>query len=140
MKKVALSKKTGWIILTLLVAADAILTYFAGGESNPIWRAFFDMFGFNISTLVSGYIPVLALFYLAVKTGGWLITKTDKYPEGEEIVLTSLVIAYGAWVFYIAFLLPAFGYSGGSSHYRVIPFLMAPLIIYVIWLEWRKRI
>lgn len=139
MKKVALSKKTGWISLAILMAADVVLTYFAGGESNPIWRVFSDRFGFSIFTASIGYIPVLALFYLLVKVGGWLIRVTDRYPESEEIILTGLVIAYGAWVFYIAFLRPRFGYLGGYSHYRVIPFLIIPLVLYLFWMEWRKR-
>lgn len=139
MRKIALSKKVGWITLAVLMAMDAVLTYFAGGESNPIWKIFTNMFGFSIFTVFTGYIPVLALFYLVVKGGGWLIRVTDKYPEGEEIVLTGLVIAYGTWVFYLAFLLPQFGYFGGYSHYRVIPFLIIPLIIYLSWMEWRRK-
>ncbi|MBM4401939.1 MAG: hypothetical protein FJ044_01725 [Candidatus Cloacimonetes bacterium] len=122
------------------MAADGILTYFAGGEANPIWQIFVKRFGFNIFTVLAGFIPALILFYLVTKIGGWLITKVDQYPEGEEIVLTGLVIAYSTWVFYLAFLRPIFGYFGSRSHYRVIPFLMVPLIIYTFWLERRKKI
>jgi len=139
MKKVALSKKTGWMIVILVTVIDMFVTYLSGGEANPIWGIFVMILGFNLASLSVGPIVSLALFYLVVKTGGWLIRKVDKYPEGEEIVLTGLALALMTWEVYVIFLRPFFGYLGGYSPYRIIPLLTVPLIFYIFWVDWRKK-
>lgn len=139
MKKVTLSKKIGWIIVFLITVIDMMVTYSSGGEANPIWGLFVSMIGFNLASLSLGPIVSLALFYLIVKAGGWLIRKIDKYPEGEEIVLTGLALALVTWEVYVIFFRPFFGYLGGYSPYRVIPLLIIPLVFYVFWVDWQKK-
>ncbi len=135
--KMALSKHAGWPVLALLVFWDAFITYRAGGEGNPLWRPFVEMFGLNALWVLAAL--VLVLFYIVVKSVGWYVSRFEHFPQGEEIVLTNLVIAFGAYDLYLTFLLPYFGYLGSRSHYAIIPVLIVPVLAYNVWLEYRKR-
>jgi len=133
----ALPKKISWLIIILALFWDVFLTVQAGGEGNPLWRPLTLNYGLNILWLL---LPLaLLLFYLLSKGCGWLIEKVDKYPEGEEIVLTFLVLVYGTYVLYITFFVSRFAYLGSRSHYRIILLLIIPAIFYQIWLELKKR-
>lgn len=136
-KNLALPKSIGWPVMVFLVFWDAFITYRAGGESNPLWRPFVEAFGLNALWLLA--VLVLALFYLVVRAVGWYASRFEHFPQGEEIVLTNLVIAFGTYDLYLTFLLPYFGYLGSSSHYAIIPVLAVPVIAYNIWLEYQKR-
>lgn len=136
-KAIALPKRVGWPILIFLVFWDAFLTYRAGSEGNPLWRPVVDAFGLNALWVLAA--AVLALFYLLVKALGRYVERYEQFPQGEEIILTNLVIAFGAYDLYITFLLPYFGYLGTRSHYAIIPVIAVPVVVYNIWLERQKR-
>ena len=137
MEKTALPKKIGWPILVLLVFWDAFITFSAGGESNPLLRPIVTYFGLHALWVLG--ILVLGLFYLLVKYVGKYAQKYEGYSQGEEIVLTSLVIVFATYDFYLTFLRPYFGYLGSRYHYAIIPILIVPVLIYNLWLEHLKK-
>ena len=137
MEKTALPKKIGWPILVLLVFWDAFITFRAGGEGNPLLRPIVNYFGLHALWILA--ILALGLFYLLVKYVGKYTQKYEGYSQGEEIVLTNLVIAFATYDFYLTFLLPYFGYLGLRYHYAIIPVIIIPLLIYNLWLEHRKK-
>ncbi len=133
MKKVVLSKKVGWIILTVLLFADAFLDVKRGAEGNPVWQPIVNLIGIN-------YVPflvpfVLLFFYFVVKGGAWLSRKIDKIPiKSEELVLTALVLAYAVfdlWVILVDF----FDFRLIKSHYHLTPILVIVVLIYSLWAE-----
>jgi len=133
----ALPKKIAWPIIIFALFWDVFLTVRAGGEGNPLWRPLTLRYGLNILWLL---LPFgVLLFYLLSKIFGFLIEKLDKYPQGEEIVLTSLVLVYGTYVLYITFFASRFAYLGSRSHYRIILLLIIPAVLYQIFLEIKKR-
>ena len=137
-KTLVLSKRLGWPILVFLVYWDAFVTYTRGGrEGNPLWKLIVDAYGSNALWLLA--VLVLAIFYLVTKAAGWYEKRFEHFPQGEEIVLTSIVIAFGTYDFYITFLLPYFGFLGSRSHYYIIPVLIIPVLAYNIWIEYRRR-
>lgn len=135
--KIALPKKIGWILITLLVFWDAFLTYIGGSEGNPLWKPIVQTYGINALWVLA---PVaLGIFYLATKILGWLIKSIDKIAEGEEIVLTGLVLVFGTYDLYITFFLRSFKWLGGRSHYSIILLLMVPAVLYIIYTEIARR-
>lgn len=100
-----LSKKSGWIILAILVFLDSFLDIIRGVEGNPLWIPVLNKIGINNAPFL---VPlVLLLFYLVVKALGWLVEKIDKTPRSEELILTSLVIVFAVfdiWVISVDFL------------------------------------
>ncbi len=135
--KIALPKKIGWILIILLVLWDAYLTYIGGSEGNPLWKPIIQSFGINALWVL---VPIaLGIFYLATKILGWLIKAADKISEGEEIVLTALVLVFGTYDLYITFFLKSFGWLGARNHYRIILLLMVPAILYIIYTEIVRR-
>ena len=130
--KPVLSKKIGWVILALLVFLDSFLDVIRGVEGNPLWKPVVNAIGIkNVPFLVP---LVLLLFYLVVKVLGWLVEKTDKTPNSEELVLTSLVIVYAVfdiWTISVDFL-----------GFRLIPnfrYMVIPMAIigmgYALWAQ-----
>ena len=122
MRKVTLSKKTSWVIFTLLLFIDAFLDVIRGTEGNPLWQPLVERIGINF---VPFLVPlILPFFYLLVKMLGWLIYKTDKLPQAEELVLTTLVVVYftyDLWVVAADFL----GFRLIRDFRQIIPFLLA---------------
>lgn len=137
MRKISLPKKLGWPILILLVFWDAFITFRAGGESNPLLRPIVNYFGLHALWFLG--VGVLILFYLLTKIVGKYVSKYEGFPQGEEIVLTSLVIVFATYDFYLTFLAPHFGYLGSQYHYTIIPIIIVPLLVYNFWLEYLKR-
>jgi len=133
----ALPKKIAWPIIIFALFWDVFLTVRAGGEGNPLWRPLTLKYGLNILWLLFPF--AILLFYLLSKVFGFLIEKLDKYPQGEEIVLTSLVLVYGTYVLYLNFFVSRFAYLGSRSHYRIILLLIIPAVLYQIFLEIKKR-
>ncbi len=130
--KPVLSKKSGWLILAILVFLDSVLDVIRGVEGNPLWKPVVDAIGIkNVPFLVPF---VLLLFYLVVKLLGWLVEKIDKTPDSEELVLTALVVAYAVfdmWAIFVDFL-----------GFRLIPdfkYMIIPMIIlalgYALWAQ-----
>lgn len=135
--KMALPKKISWVLIVLLVFWDAVLTYLGGFEGNPLWKPVIQNYGIDA---LWALVPVaLGIFYLAAKILGWLIKAIDKIAEGEEIVLTGLVLVFGTYDLYITFFLRSFGWLGGGSHYRIIALLMVPVLGYIIYTEIVRR-
>ena len=132
-KKVVLSKKVGWIILTSLLFVDAFLNVRRGAEGNPLWQPILNYVGIQYTPIF--VLPVLLLFYFVVKGGAWLIRKVDKITiNSEELVLTSLVLAYfvfDLWVIFVDF----FGFRLIKSHYSLIPILIVVVLIYDLGAE-----
>jgi hypothetical protein len=96
---VVLSKRYGWIAITLLVLLDAFLDVIfeqgKGLESN-ILKPVADLFG--ITNPIFMVPVVLVLIYIAVKLVGLLVRVTDKvYEKSEELVLTTFVVVYGVF-------------------------------------------
>ena len=132
MKDPVLSKRFGWILLASLVLIDAFLDVIRGVEGNPLWMPIVNIIGIKNVPFLAPF--VLALFYVAVKALGWIVEKTDKTPKSEELVLTSLVIAYGffdVWAVSVDFfgfrLIPDF-------RYMIIPMIIASLG-YALWAQ-----
>ncbi len=129
-----LSKRTGWIVLAILVFIDAFLDVIRGVEGNPLWMPIVNAIGIKNAPFL---VPlVLLLFYLVVKVLGWLVEKTDKTPNSEELVLTALVIAYSVfdtWAISVDFLgftlIPDF-------RYMIIPMMILALG-YALWAQKR---
>ncbi len=129
-----LSKKTGWIVLAILVFIDAFLDVIRGAEGNPLWMPIVNAIGIRNAPFL---VPLmLLLFYLVVKVLGWLVEKTDKTPNSEELVLTALVIAYSIfdmWAISVDFLgftlIPNF-------RYMIIPMMILALG-YALWAQKR---
>ncbi|MDO8576858.1 MAG: hypothetical protein Q7R82_00795 [Candidatus Daviesbacteria bacterium] len=135
--RIAFPKKIGWILITLLVFWDVLLTYLGGSEGNPLWKPIVQTYGINALWVLA---PVaLLIFYLATKILGWLIKTIDKIAEGEEIVLTGLVLVFATYDLYITFFLRSFGWMGSRSHYSIILLLMVPVIGYIIYTEIVRR-
>lgn len=103
--KPVLTKKLGWILLTVLLLVDAVLNIIRGFEGNPLWQPIIAKIGINATPIL---IPLaLSIFYPLVKLCGWLVAKVDKTPAAEELVLTCLVIIYAIydlWVVAVDFL------------------------------------
>ena len=137
MKKIALPKYIGWPVLILLIFWDAFFTYRGGREGNPLWQPIVERFGLNALWVLA--IFVLVLFYFLTKILGRYTEKVEKFPQGEEIVLTNLVIVFIVYDLYITFAAPRIGYLGFRRHYAIIPVLIVPVLIYDIWLEYLKR-
>lgn len=135
--KIAFSKKVGWILITLLVFWDALLTYIGGSEGNPLWKPIIQSYGINALWVLA--LVALGIFYLATKILGWLIKSIDKIAEGEEIVLTGLVLVFATYDLYITFFLRSFGWPGTRSHYGIILLLMVPVILYIVYTEIVRR-
>lgn len=127
-----LSKKSGWIILTILVFIDAFLDVIRGVEGNPLWKPVVNAIGINNVPFLVPF--VLLLFYLVVKALGWLVKKTDKTPNSEELVLTALVIVYAVfdiWAISVDFL----SFSLISNfRYMIIPMTVLALG-YALWAQ-----
>lgn len=127
-----LSKKSGWIILAILVFLDALLDVIRGAEGNPLWIPVLNKIGINNAPFL---VPlVLLLFYVCVKVLGYLVTKFDKTPMAEELVLTALVVAYAVfdiWAISVDFLdfklIPDF-------RYMIIPMIIIALG-YALWAQ-----
>ena len=134
--KRVLSKKTGWIILILLVILDAVLdVVFAQGKGleTGIWKPISNFLGISNPLMM---VPlVIILFYLAVKGGAWLARKIDKISnKTEELVLTALVIVYGVfdlWLILVYF----FNFTLFKNHFYLIPILAIIGISYELWAE-----
>ena len=133
----ALPKKIGWPILIALVFLDAAITYSRGREGNPLWKPLVEAFGTNMLFVLAAL--VLVLFYAVVRFVGWYITKKEHFPQGEGIVLTTFVIAFATYDFYIIFLLPYIGFLGTNSHYAVIPVLLVPVLAYNVWADRNRK-
>ena len=132
MKDPVLSKRFGWILLASLVLIDAFLDVIRGVEGNPLWMPIVNIIGIKNVPFLAPF--VLALFYAVVKVLGWIVEKADKTPKAEELVLTSLVIAYGffdVWAVSVDFfgfrLIPDF-------RYMIIPMIIASLG-YALWAQ-----
>lgn len=136
--KVVLSKKIGWIILAVLVFLDAFLDVNRGAEGNPVWQPIVNVIGI---TYVPFLVPfVLLLFYFVVKGGAWLTRKVDKIQtNSEELVLTSLVLAYFVFVVWVISV-DFFNFRLIKNHYYLTPILVVIVLIYSIWAEHKLKI
>ena len=137
MKKVVLSKKVGWIVLTVLLFTDAFLNVIRGAEGNPIWKPILNYVGIQYTPI---FVPfVLLIFYFVVKGGAWLSRKVDKIPiKSEELVLTSLVLAYfvfDLWVISVDF----FDFRLIKNNYYLTSILVIVVLIYGLWAEHKLK-
>ena len=137
MKKVVLSKKVGWIVLTVLLFIDAFLNVIRGAEGNPIWKPILNYVGIQYTPI---FVPfVLLIFYFVVKGGAWLSRKVDKIPiKSEELVLTSLVLAYfvfDLWVISVDF----FDFRLIKNNYYLTSILVIVVLIYGLWAEHKLK-
>ncbi|MEK6935219.1 MAG: hypothetical protein AABW67_00365 [Nanoarchaeota archaeon] len=132
MKKPFLSKKNSWIFIIILVYIDAILDIIRGKEGNPLWIPVVEKFGIYIVLILA--IFVIVLFYFAVKILTKIITKIDKTPYAEEILLTTFVIVYflfDLWIIAVDF----FSFKLIKNFYYTIPFLIIGGLIYALWAQ-----
>ena len=134
--KAVLSRKTGWIILAILVILDASLDLiFTGGAGlqSLVWKPISNFLKINNPLFLTPF--VLIIFYFGIKGGAWLARKVDKVSiKSEELVLTALVLVYGLfdlWLILVYF----FNFSLFKSHYYLIPILIVIVLIYSLWAE-----
>lgn len=135
MKKPFLSKIWAWAILIVLVFLDASFDLiFAKGKGleSPIWKPIANLLGVSNPIFLTPL--VLIIFFIGVKILAFPIQKIDKVSNGEELLLTTLVIIYGffdLWLILIYF----FNFRLFKSHYYLIPILIVIGIIYETWAE-----
>ena len=137
--KPVLSKPFAWPLLIILVFIDAILDIvMAGSAGSPLWRYIANFFRIPITPLFFALV-VLAIFYFAVKTLGWLVQKTDKTPRSEELILSILVVVYG---FFDVWLVSRyfFGFSLVKDHRLLIIPLTIIGMIYGLWAQQKLKI
>lgn len=131
-KNIFLSKRVGWIIFVALLFADAFIDMIRGVEGNPLWVPLVNLIGIN-------YVPILVplilpLYYFALKLLSRVVTRVDKVPHAEEILLTSLVVIYSVfdlWLVASGF----FGFRLIRSFYQTIPVLIVAGFAYALLAE-----
>ncbi|MFH1641835.1 MAG: hypothetical protein ABIC04_02965 [Nanoarchaeota archaeon] len=135
MKKVVLSKLWAWIILVLLAFLDSFLDMFLADNSGLqsfFWNPIANLFGMRYAPLMVPFL--LLIFFVVAKFGAFLEKKIDKMPHAEELVLTTLVVAYGIfnlWLILVYF----FKFSLFRSHIQLIPVIIMAATIYAWWAE-----
>ena len=139
MKKPVLSKKVGWVILILLALIDSFLDMFFANNSGLqsfFWKPISDILRIKYAPVA---VPIiLIIFYFLVKIGAFLEKKIDKIPFAEELVLTTLVIVYGLFVFWLV-LVYFLGFSLIKNHlYLIFPLILVGTI-YSWWAEKRLK-
>jgi len=87
-----LPKQVGWIVLALLLLLDTLLDVVRGTQGNPLFKPIENAFGIIVFPLLVPF--VLVGFYFVVKAVGWPVKKFDKFPRGEELVLSVLVVIF----------------------------------------------
>jgi hypothetical protein len=127
-----LSKRNGFVLLTLLVFFDAFLDLIGGAKGTPFWNPIANWIGIKTPFLAP---LVVIIIYFAVKIFGWIVQRTDKTPKSEELVLTTFVVVYGffdLWLVAVNF----FNFSLIRDH-RI---LIAPLLI-IGWIysSWAQK-
>ena len=121
---------------TLLLFVDAFLGVARGVEGNPLWKPLVNTFGIKaVPFLVRLLLP---FFYLVVKIFGGLIRKVDRLPQGEELVLTALVLAYAIYDFWVI-LFDFFEFRLIRNHYQIIPILIVTTVAYALWAEYQMK-
>ncbi len=87
-----LAKRNGWIALAMLLLTDTLLDVIRGTQGNPLWKPLENAIGINAFPLL---VPLaLLFFYPVVKALGWIVKRYDRFPQGEELVLTALVVIF----------------------------------------------
>ena len=134
-----LSKLWAWIILVLLALVDSFLDMFFAdntGLKSFFWNPVANFTGMKYAPLA---VPVLLLiFFIAVKIGTLLEEKIEKVHHAEELVLTTLVIAYGAFnLWLISFYF--FGFSLLNNRLHLIIILIIIATAYAWWAEKRLK-
>jgi hypothetical protein len=134
--KPVLAKRSGWILLTILVFLDAFFDLITGATGSPFWNPIAHFFGIKLVPLLAPL--VLVIFYLAVKTFGWVVQKIDKTPSSEELILTTLVILYS--IFDIWLIAVKFFNFNSLTNYR---FMIIPLtiigLLYGLWAQQKLK-
>lgn len=129
--KPVLSKQTGWILLIFLVFFDAFLDLITGARGSSFWNPVANFIGVKTPFLAP---LVVVVIYLAVKTFGWIVQKTDKTPKSEELILTTFVVVYGffdIWLIAVAFL----NFTLVKDHRILIIPLMIVGFAYSLWAQ-----
>lgn len=137
--KVILSKTRAWSILIFLVLLDAFLdVIFAEGKGleGNILNPMANLFGINNPIFLTPF--VLLIFFVGVKILAFLTEKIDKTPKAEELVLTTLVIVYGIFDFWLI-LFYVFDFRLFRNHFYLIPVLILIGAIYGWWAEKKLR-
>ncbi|HLD49009.1 MAG TPA: hypothetical protein VJB11_01460 [archaeon] len=137
--KIILSKKAGLITLAVLLLLDTFFDILRGTQGNPLFKPIENAFGIWVFPLLVPF--AVAFFYLVVKAIGWVVTKTDKTPHSEELLLTALVIIFAAhdiWVFSVDYL----GFRLIRNYLQMIPVYIIIGLAYALWAEHvvKKRI
>lgn len=135
--KPVLSKRIGWVLLTVLVFLDAFLDLITGAKGSPLWNPIAHFFGIKLVPLLAPL--VLAIFYLAVKIFGWIVQQTDKTPKSEELILTTLIIVYG--VFDVWLIAVKFFDFNLITNYRlmIIPLTVVGML-YGLWAQKKLKV
>lgn len=133
MTKVTLPKKLAWVIFTLLLFTDAFLDVIRGAEGNPLWKPVVEVIGIKSVPLL---VPLaLIFFYLVVKAVSWFVKKVDKFPEAEDVILSTLVVVYGVFVLWVI-AVDFFGFRLIHNHYQMTPVLVVIALAYALGAEY----
>lgn len=126
-----LSKRTGWILLVLLVFFDAFLDLITGARGSSFWNPVANFIGVKTPFLAP---LVVVVIYLAVKALGWIVQKTDKTPKSEELILTTFIVVYtffDIWLIAVTFL----NFTLIKDHRMLIIPLMIVGFAYSLWAQ-----
>ena len=135
MKKVVLSKLWAWIFLVLLALLDSFLDMFFAGNSGLksfFWQPIADFTGIKYAPLMVPFL--LIIFFILVKFGAFLEKKIEKIDKSEELILTTLVVAYGVFNLWLI-LVYLFGFSLFRNPVHLIPVLIVTATAYAWWAE-----
>jgi len=135
MKKVVLSKLWAWIFLVLLALLDSFLDMFFAGNSGLksfFWQPIADLTRIKYAPLMVPFL--LIIFFIVVKFGAFLEKKIEKVNKAEELILTTLVVAYGVFNLWLI-LVYLFGFSLFRNHLYLIPVLIVIATAYAWWAE-----
>jgi len=133
--KPVLSKTWAWIILVCLVVLDASLDLiFAGGKGleSPIWKPIANLLGLTNPLFLTPL--VLLLFFIMVKIVAFIEEKIEKVSKAEELILTTLVLVYGVFNFWLI-LVYFLDFNLFKNQYYLIPVLIIIGIAYSWWAE-----
>ena len=129
---VVLSKRTGLIILGMLLLLDTIFDILRGTQGNPLFKPIENAFGIWIFPFLVPF--ALVFFYIIIKLLGQFVEKMDRTTHSEEILLTALVIIFvvhDMWVFSVDYM----GFRLIRSYYQMIPIYIIVGMAYALWAQ-----
>ncbi len=135
MKRAVLPKLWAWIFLLLLALLDSFLDMFFAANSGLksfFWQPIAEFTGIKYAPLMVPFL--LIIFFILVKLCAFLEKKIENVNKAEELVLTTLVVAYGLFNLWLI-LVYLFKFSLFRNPIHLIPALVVVAMAYAWWAE-----